>query len=249
MLYDPISRNTMGETAENVSERFKISREHQYLFELESQKKAAAAMAAGVFDEQIAPFPVPQAKGAPSFLAGMNIPAPTQPWRAWPSSNRSFTERRAEENDHGRELQRDEQGGSGLCNDLARLGDGPGPETPCIHRRVCLSRNEPAFTGIAPGAATRKVLGKTSLTLGDIYLIELNEAFASQNIACIRQLGLDPEKVNVNGVAIAFEDPISAAGVVILTELICDKRRRGVELATMCLGGGQAVALIVKNEG
>jgi len=110
---------------------------------------------------------------------------------------------------------------------------------------------EPAVMGIGPIYATRKVLEKTGLTLNDMDLVELNEAFASQSLACIRELSLDPKKVNVNGGAIALGHPISATGGVILTKLIYEMRRRSSRygLATMCLGGGQGVALIVQNEG
>ena len=104
--------------------------------------------------------------------------------------------------------------------------------------------------GIGPVDATRLVLKITGLTLNDIDLVELNEAFASQSLACIRLLDLDESRVNVNGGAIALGHPISATGGVILTKLIYELRRTGKELglATMCLGGGQGVALVVKNE-
>ena len=110
---------------------------------------------------------------------------------------------------------------------------------------------EPSLMGIGPIEATRLVLKKTGLSLAAIDLVELNEAFASQALACIRELGLDPGKVNVNGGAIALGHPISGTGGVILTKLIYELRRSGKELglATMCLGGGQGVALIVRNEG
>jgi acetyl-CoA C-acetyltransferase len=109
---------------------------------------------------------------------------------------------------------------------------------------------EPALMGIGPIDATRKVLAKTRLNLDDIGLIELNEAFASQTLACIRQLNLDPSKVNVNGGAIALGHPISATGGVILTKLIYEMHRTGKELglATMCLAGGQGMALAVRKE-
>jgi acetyl-CoA C-acetyltransferase len=110
---------------------------------------------------------------------------------------------------------------------------------------------EPSLMGIGPIEATRLVLKKTGLSLSAIDLVELNEAFASQALACIRELGLDLEKVNVNGGAIALGHPISGTGGVILTKLIYELRRTGKELglATMCLGGGQGVALVVRNEG
>jgi acetyl-CoA C-acetyltransferase len=110
---------------------------------------------------------------------------------------------------------------------------------------------EPSLMGIGPIEATRLVLKKTGLPLSAIDLVELNEAFASQALACIRELGLEMEKVNVNGGAIALGHPISGTGGIILTKLIYELRRSGKELglATMCLGGGQGVALIVRNEG
>ena len=110
---------------------------------------------------------------------------------------------------------------------------------------------EPSLMGIGPIEATRLVLKKTGLSLSAIDLVELNEAFASQALACIRDLGLDPEKVNINGGAIALGHPISGTGGIILTKLIYEMRRSGKELglATMCLGGGQGVAIIVRNEG
>ena len=109
---------------------------------------------------------------------------------------------------------------------------------------------EPSIMGIGPVAATRRVLEITGMKIDDIDLVELNEAFASQSLACIRDLRLPLEKVNVNGGAIALGHPISGTGGIILTKLIYEMRRRQSRygLATMCLGGGQGVALIVKND-
>ena len=109
---------------------------------------------------------------------------------------------------------------------------------------------EPSLMGIGPIAATQKALEKTGLSAADLDVIELNEAFASQSLACIRELGLDEAKVNPNGGAIALGHPISGTGAVILTKLIYELKRSGKELglATMCLGGGQGVALIIRNE-
>ena len=110
---------------------------------------------------------------------------------------------------------------------------------------------EPAYMGIGPVDATKLVLKNTGLAVNDIDLVELNEAFVSQSLACMRLLGLDESRVNVNGGAIALGHPISASGGVILTKLVYELRRTGKELglATMCLGGGQGVALVVRNEG
>lgn len=248
VLYDPISRNTMGETAENVAERFQISREDQDRFALESQMRAKAALAQGLFREQIVPVPVPQAKGDPVLFSQDEHPRPDTTLEGLAKLKPVFRQR-----------------GTVTAGNSSGMNDGAAALVVASRERaVSLGLKplvsivgyasvgvEPAIMGIGPVAATRKVLEKTGLTLGDIGLVELNEAFASQSIACIRQLGLDPEKVNVNGGAIALGHPISATGGVILTKLIYEMRRRGVELglATMCLGGGQGVALVVRNEG
>lgn len=248
VLYDPISRNTMGETAENVAERFQISREDQDLFALESQRRAGAALTQGLFKEQIVPVPVPQAKGGSVLFSQDEHPRPETTLEGLAKLKPVFR-----------------QGGTVTAGNSSGMNDGAAALVVASRRRTAeLGLKplvsivgyasvgvEPAIMGIGPVAATRKVLDKTGLSLGDVDLIELNEAFASQSLACIRQLGLDPEKVNVNGGAIALGHPISATGGVILTKLIYEMRRRGLELglATMCLGGGQGVALVVRNEG
>lgn len=248
VLYDPISRNTMGETAENVAERFQISREDQDLFALESQKRAGVALSQGLFKEQIVAVPVPQAKGATVLFSQDEHPRPDTTLEGLAKLKPVFRE-----------------GGTVTAGNSSGMNDGAAALVVASREKAkALGLKplvsivgyasvgvEPAIMGIGPVAATRKVLEKTGLSLGDIDLIELNEAFASQSIACIRQLGLDPGKVNVNGGAIALGHPISATGGVILTKLIYEMRRRGVELglATMCLGGGQGVALVVRNEG
>lgn len=248
VLYDPISGNTMGETAENVAERFKISREDQDLFALGSQKKAAAAMAEGRFDEQIVPVPVPRPKGEPILFTKDEHPRPDTTLEGLAKLPPVFR-----------------QGGTVTAGNSSGMNDGAAAlvvmskeKAKALGVKPMVSivgyasvGVEPAIMGIGPVPATKKVLEKTGLTLSDIDLIELNEAFASQSIACIRLLGLDEEKLNVNGGAIALGHPISATGGVILTKLIYEMKRRGVELglATMCLGGGQGVALVVRNEG
>lgn len=247
VLFDPISGNTMGETAENVAERWNISREDQDRFALESQHKAARAMEQDIFREEIVPVPVPGKKDATVMFAKDEHPRPDTTMEDLARLKPVFR-----------------KGGSVTAGNSSGMNDGAA----CI---VVSSRQkaaelglrplvsivgyasvgvEPAVMGIGPVYATRKVLQKTDLKLQDIDLIELNEAFASQSIACIRDLGLDEKKVNVNGGAIALGHPISATGGVILTKLIHEMGRRGSRygLATMCLGGGQGVALIVKNE-
>ena len=248
VLFDPISGNTMGETAENVAERWRVSREDQDQFALESQEKATRAMEQNLFKDEIVPVPIPQKKGDPVQFAMDEHPRPETTLEALAKLKPVFR-----------------QGGSVTAGNSSGMNDGAA----CV---IVASREkarelglkplvsivgyasvgvEPAVMGIGPIYATRKVLEKTGLTLNDMDLVELNEAFASQSLACIRELGLDRRKVNVNGGAIALGHPISATGGVILTKLIYEMRRRNSRycLATMCLGGGQGVALIVQNEG
>lgn len=248
VLYDPISGNTMGETAENVAERFKISREDQDLFALESQRRTCSAMEANLFDEQIVPVPVLQQRGKPSLFARDEYPRPETTLEALAKLKPVFKE-----------------GGTVTAGNSSGMNDGAAALVVASQDKAkALGLKplvtivgyasvgvEPAIMGIGPIYATRKVLAKTGLTLDDIDLIELNEAFASQTLVCIRQLGLDPSKVNINGGAIALGHPISATGGVILTKLIYELRRTGKEfgLATMCLGGGQGMALVVRNKG
>jgi acetyl-CoA acetyltransferase family protein len=108
---------------------------------------------------------------------------------------------------------------------------------------------EPEYMGIGPVPATRRALERSGLTLDDIGLVELNEAFASQSLACIRQLGLDPAKVNVNGGAIALGHPLGCTGTRLVVTLAHEMKRRGIRygLATQCVGGGQGVAMIIEN--
>ncbi len=248
VLFDPISGNTMGETAENVAERWQVSREDQDQFALESQEKAARAMEQDLFKDEIVPVPIPRKKEGPTPFAMDEHPRPETTLDGLAKLKPVFR-----------------QGGSVTAGNSSGMNDGAA----CVivasrakARELGLSPLvsivgyasvgvEPAVMGVGPIYATRKVLEKTGLTLADIDLVELNEAFASQSLACIRELGLDPRKVNVNGGAIALGHPISATGGVILTKLIYEMRRRASRygLATMCLGGGQGVALIVQNEG
>jgi acetyl-CoA C-acetyltransferase len=248
VLFDPISGNTMGETAENVAERWRVAREDQDRFALESQQKAARALEQGLFKDEIVPVPIPQKKGDPVLFATDEHPRPGTTLEALARLRPVFR-----------------QGGSVTAGNSSGMNDGAAAVIVASREKArelglkplvsivgyASAGVEPAVMGIGPIYATRKVLERTGLTLDDMDLVELNEAFASQSLACIRELGLDPQKVNVNGGAIALGHPISATGGVILTKLIYEMRRRNSRygLATMCLGGGQGVALIIQNEG
>jgi len=248
VLFDPISHNTMGQTAENVAEKYQIARSDQDDFALSSQAKAAAALQEGLFDEQIVPVPVPQKRGDPKMFAVDEHPRPQTTLEDLAKLRPVFRE-----------------GGSVTAGNSSGMNDGAAAVVVASRERAsALGLKplvsivgyasvgvEPSLMGIGPVDATKLVLKKTGLALDDIDLVELNEAFASQSLACIRLLGLDEAKVNPNGGAIALGHPISATGGVILTKLIYELKRARKELglATMCLGGGQGVALIVRNEG
>ena len=248
MFFDPLSGNTMGETAENVAEKYGVSRQDQDTFALESQKRAAAALAQDLFTPQIVPVEVPQRKGPPVIFQRDEHPRPDVTAEGLARLKPVFKE-----------------GGTVTAGNSSGMNDGAAAVVVCSDQKAkdlglnplasivgyCSIGVEPSIMGVGPIYATRKVLEKTGLNLSDIDLIELNEAFASQSVACIRELGLDQDKVNVNGGAIALGHPISATGGVILTKLIHEMHRNAKELglATMCLAGGQGVALVVKAEG
>ena len=247
VLYDPISGNTMGETAENVAERYQINREDQDAFALLSQQKTGRALAEKRFADQIVPVPIPLKKGGLKLFDTDEHPRP-----------QTTTEELAKLPPVFR------KGGSVTAGNSSGLNDGASAVIVSSRKRAeelglkpiasivgyASIGVEPAYMGIGPVEATRLVLKNTGLTINDIELVELNEAFASQSLACIRLLGLDETRVNVNGGAIALGHPISATGGIILTKLLYEMRRTGKELglATMCLGGGQGVALIARNE-
>ncbi|MBI4800049.1 MAG: acetyl-CoA C-acetyltransferase [Desulfarculus sp.] len=248
VLFDPISGNTMGETAENVAERYQISRADQDAFALSSQKKAGEALKAGRFNEQIVAVPIPSKKGEPKPFSIDEHARPDTTPEQLANLKPVF-----------------KKGGSVTAGNSSGMNDGASAVVvasrekaaelglkPLVSIVAYASVGvEPAYMGIGPVDATKLALKKAGLQVGDIGLVELNEAFASQSLACIRLLGLDEARVNVNGGAIALGHPISATGGVILTKLIHEMKRSGQELglATMCLGGGQGVALIVRNEG
>lgn len=247
VLYDLLCGETMGETAENVAEKYNISREDQDSFALCSQQKAAKALREKLFEEQIVPVSIPQKHGGKIPFMIDEHPRPKTTLEDLAKLKPAFRE-----------------GGSVTAGNSSGMNDGASALvvaskeralklgiTPLVSIIGYASIGvEPSLMGIGPIDATRKVLHNTNLTIDDIDIIELNEAFASQSLACIRELGLNQEKVNVNGGAIALGHPISATGGVILTKLIYEMCRTGkaLGLATMCLGGGQGMAIVIQNE-
>jgi acetyl-CoA C-acetyltransferase len=248
VLYDPISKNTMGETAENVADKYKVSRNDQDEYALESQRRAAGALKKGIFDEQIAPVNIPQRKGEPVLFKKDEQPRPDTTREGLAALRPVFKD-----------------GGSVTAGNSSSMNDGAAALVIASRDKAkslglkplasivgyASAGVEPSLMGIGPIYATRKLLAGTGIDVNSIDVIELNEAFASQSLACIRELKLDHAKVNPNGGAIALGHPISATGAVILTKLVHELRRSGNEtgMATMCMGGGQGISIIIRNEG
>ncbi|MGZ6266052.1 MAG: thiolase family protein [Candidatus Limnocylindrales bacterium] len=243
--YHPYS---MGETGENVAERLGIGREVQDAFALASQRRAAAASAEGRFAEQLVPISVPQRKGEPTLVDADEQPRPDTSAEALARLRPAFRE-----------------GGTVTAGNSSGINDGASAALIVEAGRArslglapmarivatAVAGVDPAVMGLGPIPATRKALDRAGLTVADLDLVELNEAFASQSVACIRELGLDPERVNVDGGAIALGHPLGASGGRLITSLVHGLHRTGGRygLATMCIGVGQGIATIVERIG
>lgn len=244
-LYHPY---TMGETAENVAERWQIGRAEQDRFAYQSQAKYAAAHAAGRFADELVPVLVPQPKGEPVLFTTDEHP------------RLSPVEKLAELKPAFKAA---EAGGTVTAGNASGLNDGAAAvllvSEAALNRyhlkplaRVVSTATagvDPAVMGIGPVPAVQKALHRAGLTVADLDLVELNEAFASQSLACIRDLGLDPAKVNVNGGAIALGHPLGCSGARITATLLHELRRRGGHygVATMCVGVGQGAAVVYER--
>ncbi len=238
---------SMGETAENVAEGWEIARADQDAFALESQARWQAAQAAGRFAAELVAVEVPGRKGgAVSVVTTDEHPRPETSAEGLGKLKAAFRD-----------------GGSVTAGNASGINDGAAAlvlasesyagfaQARPLARVVAsaVAGVDPACMGVGPVPAVRKALRRAGLTLDDMDLIELNEAFAAQALACIRDLGLDPAKVNVNGGAIALGHPLGASGARILTTLVHELQRRGARygLATMCIGVGQGIATIVER--
>ena len=247
ILLDPISGYSLGETGENVGELYKISREDQDRFALQSQQKAEKAIKLNKFKEEIVAVQVPQPGRSPVLFDTDEHPRFGTTLEELSKLKPAF-----------------KRNGTVTAGNASGLNDGASAVVvmsrkkvkemgipPLVSIRSYASVGvKPEIMGIGPIPATQKALQKAGLELKDIDLIELNEAFAAQCLAVIRELGLDMEKINVNGGAIALGHPISATGGILLTKLIYEMKRRKSRfgLVTMCIAGGQGIAMIVENE-
>jgi acetyl-CoA C-acetyltransferase len=241
-LYHPYA---MGETAENVAERWNISREEQDTFAFQSQEKYQAAHAAGKFSNEIVPVHIPQKKGDPIIF------------------NKDEHPRMSSMEDLSKLKPAFKKEGSVTAGNSSGINDGAAalmlvseealkrynltPLARVVSRGV--AGVDPAIMGIGPVPASQKALKRAGLKASDLGLVELNEAFASQSIACMRDLALDPSIINVNGGAIAIGHPLGGSGARISTTLIHEMQKRNVRygLATMCIGVGQGVALVFEK--
>jgi acetyl-CoA acyltransferase len=237
---------SMGETAEEVATKWKITREEQDAFALASHRKAVAAMAAGGFEREIAPVPIPQKKGEPVPFSQDESPRPETTMEALAKLAPVF-----------RKEGTVTAGNSSPINDGAAAVLVVSEAVARAHSLQPLARVaahataavHPNLMGEGPIPAGKKALERAGWKAGDLDLVELNEAFAAQAIACVRGLELDPDKVNVQGGAIALGHPIGASGARVLGTLLRAMEARGKKrgMAALCIGVGQGIAMLVER--
>ncbi|HET8563924.1 MAG TPA: thiolase family protein [Candidatus Binatia bacterium] len=237
-----------GETAENVADKYQVCRKEQDEFALRSHQGAVAAHESGRLKDEIVPVEIPQRKGAPLVHERDEGPRADTSLEKLAALQPSF-----------------KKGGTVTAGNSSPLSDGAAAlllTTPQKAEQLKLkpvvriiasaaAGVHPNYMGIGPIPATQKALKRAGLTMDQIDLVELNEAFASQVLACVRELGIDPKKLNVNGGAIALGHPLGCSGARIMTTLIHEMKKRGSRygLATMCIGVGQGIATVVERIG
>lgn len=243
-----IGNPPMGITAENLAKKYQISREEQDAFSLQSQQRMSKAMEEGRFEEQIVPILVPTRKGEPIEFKVDEHPRPETTKEGLAKLPAVFL-----------------KDGTVTAGSSSGLNDGAsvvvimsrekanqlGITPLAVVRAQAVAGVDPNIMGIGPVPATQKVLEKAGLALADIDVIEINEAFASQVLACDKELKMDPAKVNVNGGAISHGHPLGATGAILMTKAIYELKRTGgrYALITACIGGGQGIATIIEREG
>ena len=245
-LWDAFNDYHMGITAENLAERYGITRAQQDAFAADSQRKAAEAIAAGRFQDEITPISIPQRKGDPVLFdtdeqprAGTTAEALAKLRPAFKKDGTVTAGNASTIND----------GAAVLLLASAQKAEALGLPVLAWIRGYASAGVDPAVMGIGPVPATQKTLNKAGWRIGDLDLIEANEAFAAQALAVNQELGWDTARVNVNGGAIALGHPIGASGARILVTLVHELIRRDARkgLATLCIGGGQGVAIAIER--
>ncbi|GLB60826.1 thiolase family protein [Cytobacillus sp. NCCP-133] len=245
-LEEMYGADSMPQTAENVAEKYGITREEQDRFAFESQMRAKSALDNGLFDDEIIPVAYLDRKGNKIIVDRDEHPRPETSYEKLSGLKPIF------------------KGGSVTAGNASGVNDGAaglllmsaekarelGLKPLGSYVVSATAGLEPSIMGIGPVYSTRKALKRADLTIKDIDLVELNEAFASQSIACIKELEADSERVNINGGAIAFGHPLGASGARILTSLLHEMKRRNSKygLATMCVGVGQGISTIVERD-
>jgi 3-oxoadipyl-CoA thiolase len=237
---------SMGETAENVAERYAISREDQDVFAWESQQRAAAATRDGRFAEEIEPVTIPQPRGEPVIVDTDEHPRPDTTLDRLAALRPAF---RAGGTVTAGNSSGINDGAAALLVASAEWAEREGRKPIARIAATAAAGVDPSYMGIGPIPATRKALGRAGRQIGEMDLVELNEAFAAQVLACVRDLEIDRTRLNPNGGAIALGHPIGASGARILVTLLHEMRRRQARwgLGTMCIGVGQGIATIVEG--
>ena len=241
-LHDPFGHGHMGITAENISSRYQISRDMQDQFALTSQQRASKAIEDGVFKDQILPIEIKTRKGIDIFQIDEHLKPNT--------TIESLSGLRTAFKKDGVVTAGNASGINDGASALILANEEKAKKGKPLARIVSYGFGgvDPDEMGMGPVPATKMALNKAGLDVSDLDLIESNEAFAAQACAVNKQLGFDPEKVNVNGGAIALGHPVGATGAIIMTKLIYELRQRKGKygLATMCIGGGQGIAVIIE---
>ena len=238
----------MGETAERVARKYEISREEQDAFALRSHQRAVAAQRSGRLREEIVSVQVPQRKGDPLVLAEDEGPRPDTSLEALAKLKPAFDADGSVTAGNSSPLN---DGATALVLMSANEARKRGLEPMARFVSAAAAGVHPDYMGIGPVPSSMKALEKARLEAKDMDVVELNEAFASQAVACMRLLGLDEERVNVNGGAIALGHPLGASGARLVSTLVREMRRRDSRygLATMCIGVGQGIASIWEYDG
>jgi acetyl-CoA C-acetyltransferase len=244
-LSDPFESCHMGVTAENVAREFAISREDQDALAVQSHRRAAAAVAAGYFDEQITPVQAPAKKGTVEVVADEHL-RPDVTAEGMARLRPAFASEGTVTAGNASGVN-DAAAAVVLASDAWASSRGLAP----LGRLVAYSHAgvEPRLMGIGPVPAVRKVLERSGLKVDDIDVFEVNEAFAAQAIAVVRELGLPPDRTNPNGSGISLGHPIGATGAILVVKALYELRRTSgrYALVTMCIGGGQGIAAIFER--
>ncbi|THG90009.1 acetyl-CoA acetyltransferase [Alkalihalobacillus alcalophilus ATCC 27647 = CGMCC 1.3604] len=237
--------DSMPQTAENVAEQFNISRKEQDAFAYQSQQRAKQAMEEGKFANEIVPVSIKDRKGNVTVIHQDEHPRPETSLEKLGTLKPLFRDGTVTAGNASGV----NDGAAALLMMSAEKAKELGLKPLVKYKASAVAGIEPRIMGVGPIYATRKALSRARLTIQDLGLVELNEAFASQSLECIKQLELDQEIVNVNGGSIAYGHPLGASGARILTSLIYEMKKRHVQngLATMCIGVGQGIATIVEN--